>query len=678
MNGNPHDKLKDIFPSTPAAFTRHIERAVAALQERGARWRLSAPAIAGYAAAVCGVAALLIFGRFTPGTPVEATHTSAAPAPTPMATPAGVELTAATIPPLEPLPQLTVTENIKAPAALDGWQAVALSGDVTWYYHAASFELACTKGESTHSIALAPKGAQTVDPTTFIPDPHNRWMAFTVHEPEGDTVWVVTAEGAKMVVPDDIYLINVLGDACQADFKGCEMAPVGEETLYGVIGEGTENEKDGVMINATLADGSVYRLDVSLGTVIDGQAYNINDRRAVLHYTGIELTGEQQFVAFNSLLYPITKGDDGSYLINMGQYRLHTQLNNNRLRLFKGNLQKHLYDPSSISLFIYKDDPDSMLYELDMNTGKTVPAVGNCLSAGWVDNNMYWYVTGDDPTAIHTRPAAIAGGVMKLITWDAYSDSAGMGINRLEVHVAIQNNTDESIQIPVEIPCELNISVNGKTFWEVDGQYAFSDAKMLYVFSPEGEGISVSAASPITLPAGYTLDFMMIDVPCTEEGVYAINGLFYDDIIVDSVIELPFQYDYLTHGVSATGKADKDGRLSITIDNRSLVSYMIPPTVDATGGTNLLYPAMIFYRLYNGEEMVDRGILQMSKDTLTADERTVASGKSHTLTEQGNTPRFSNLPAGNYHVDWTFSYVNDINNADWSWQETDHFDFTAS
>lgn len=695
MNGDLYNKLRETYPPTPQVFKAGIEQAMRALPERRAHWSLPAPAVAAYAIAAFAALALLVSGVVLPaGFPGKTAQASAqpsspspkqpsapalqpspSPAASPTASPAVNYTGAPTPPPVSPLPRLAVVNSDKTPTAEDGWQAAAVSGDATWYFNPSASEIARAEGGKTVMIALALALGQAVDIYTFLPARDGRWLAFTVHTANGDTVWLITKDGRKMVIPDDIRWCNSSShQTIQVDFSKCTLVPVYMKPMdTAVDAEYSENEGvDYITICATYPDRSIYRIQVYLNLKSGYPDLDLNDRQGDMIFMPFALTDGQTVIADQWSIDIAGMGRNGKYQIDSHTSQLETELQSNRFLMFKANDGRHVWTNPTSALLIYQNDPTLTLWELNMSTGKTKQLVNDCLAAGWIDAMTYWYTSKTNPTTIQVHAENYLKTIIQqiVLTPCVYMSSNGSDTNNqvtLRPTVTIQNDTNEDITIPACISSSLKMKKDGVKIWEQIGDFQLVNAKKLSLSSVNSP--APTGTEPITIPAGDMLEMELTEVPYQGPGKYTLEGSFYKNRNINITVSLPYGTTPV-YGMKYDGFLTNDKRLSVTMTNNSHSTFTILQPYEG------VLPPTIVYRLLRGEKVIGTGKLTMSSKPLSVAEEGIALGASKTLVESGDAPAFAKLPAGEYRLECMLEFSSADATMPWGFGEGEYFDVT--
>jgi hypothetical protein len=672
MNTQYNKALKSLYPPTPAAVSRKVAEALHSLPRRKARWPWQIAKAAMGTAVICAAFIALYNIPSLPGkdlvktpAPTQAAvlaNTTKAPTndktASRTASPAETDILLPTPAPVGKLPQLVVTTPAKAPSSADGWQAAAVSGKVTWYYNPAASALARVESGKTVAIALDTPAGQTVDAYTFLPSGDGRWLAFTVHSGSGDTIWLVTKDGRKLDISKDVNWVDSDYKPVQVSLANLTMFPYGSRLEFPKAQEDISADSliDDVEICAYDADGTVYDVQVALDTYSGYQSFALNDRRGSFGYNQQNLGPGEGIVASGEMLYKLSLGENQKYTIAMksgaGQSAT-LSLQQNKFALFKSTGDDGRSAPLTYALVIYKNDPQRTLWELNIETGNSKKITTGCLAAAGLGDGTYWYTSSGDPASIRKQTADKSKTVslkaslgVAVYPPNYQSDMAGKVV--LNPVVKVQNNTGKDITIPDTVNCSLQLTRDGRTVWQKTGDLKLTDAKFIRI-GKIGKGAEQVEQGPYILKNGEELVVDLAEVVYEEPGTYSLEGQFYNKT-VNVQIALP-EAQPLPEGVAVQAKLNAQGKLCVTYNNQSHDEYWIPQTSIDNAATDW-YPPMMCYRLYNGDQVVKSGMLQMSERALTSKESTIPKGKTYTLVEPGNEPCFADLPAGDYRLEF--------------------------
>lgn len=537
MYENFDKEIKDAFPPTPQEFTARMRKTLGVLPKRKQHTLWKALASVATAAAACALFAFIFSQINLPAKDIVSTPHPTAAAQTTAGAPDDESYPPAP-PPVGPLPQLAVTDMGSLPSSPGGWQAVAQNGGVNWYFNPGSGEIARAEAGKAVSVKLDLARGQSVDTYTFLPAQDGRWAAFTVHAASGDAVWLVTSDGRKMVVPDDVHWMDYNWQPIQIDLSGAAMfpfdcrleAPADQEDID------ADSMIDDFSICAVKPDGTVYFLQVGIDTYKGYQAFSLNDRRGYCTETE-KLGAGEAAVASTETIYTMDAGRDGVFKISdeSGAFQPPSvTLQSNRFALFRAADDGAPGASLTCALLIYKDDPDHALWELDMGTGTATKVADGCLAAGWLSSTAYWYSTEADSAQMIQRDAAglktvgVTAHIKPAVYPSDYpSDMAGK--TTLIPEIWIQNNTDAGITLPDAAQwCSLEITRDGTVVWQQQGDFKLSDGKYRYrSIGKIGDAGEQAGAGPYTLKPGYELGLEFMDVVWDQPGVYMLSGEFY-------------------------------------------------------------------------------------------------------------------------------------------------------
>lgn len=678
------DNLAETYPPTPAVFTSSMRRTLQALPERSARWKTPASSVFVYSLAVFATVALLAGGTIwsanrSASPTASPTQKAVQPTQSAQPTPKSTSTPRPTQPPAVPLPQLPISKMAAAPKSSDGWQIAAVAKDAVWYWNPSTMELACAADAGGYqSIALQPSQGQTVDSYTFVASDGGQCIAFTVHGPGGDSVWLVTAKGRKMELPNDVLWVDQVDNKTplQFDFTGLSMIPAGFSVGKSVTSSEAEGEQieysiDGIRVYAADAEGNTYGLDISsdynygltisncLGTIHQGQKLSLPDESWVVN--GLTITPKK-----------VGKISENQYYF--GSMKRQVELHGNQFSLFKSQDNYPLGVRWGVAfrfaLLIYKDDPNHNLWIMDISTGKTEKVAQGCTAAGWKNGTTYWYATASDKTEIQSmavkydKPIEVSMSV---------GECASNGKVTFQVMVGIRNNSSQDVVIPENIPCSLNLEVNGTPVWSKEGSVVIQDAETgLY-----NSIISIESMKPVNgqyiLKPGCVFSARLPDqIPFDREMTYKLTGTIYDGSPVSYTVE-PIYPAYLPVGISITPAMTVDRRLSVTINNDSINGFAVP-----NGGSTEPregFPPIVRYRLLSGDTVIEVNKLSLSEKFQSAHGLIIPAGESATLIEAGN-PKFANLRAGNYRLECYIVYDDNGENLPWGYTPGLYFNMT--
>lgn len=646
MNKDWVDGLKEIYPPTPDSFTEKVDSALRELPKEGARWKMPVASMAAYALVACTVLVLgfALFVR-TPDHPQQTTAGPAAGGTAPSGT------SAAPTPQPAPLPQLPLSHPQIASAA--GWQAAAAAaGDVTWYYKPSSEQIARVKDGKCDAFLLSLSAGQSLDVHTFMAAAGGGALAFTVHGKDGDSVWIVTSEGRKMSIPDDVSWFDIADSTkpLRFDFSGLSMAP---ESFQ--VGGGTGSDAqtaatyyiEGIDISAVRPDGSTYNLTVSIldnlyykglvrgaltGNIREGVCLSLPDETAVP-------------TSFRGYLIGVYKGADGSYRLGNEDHKV--ELQSNRFAFFRPQPSQSVFGfVLRYALFVYRDDPENTLWGLDGDTGKVEKIAANCVSAGWLPDGDCWYATASDAAMLQTHAVGYGSPVVAAcLLSESYSDGSLTLVPSFE----IENHSGQPLTLPATLPCSLKLTRDGTMIWSKDDGVSLQQTDSLFCEPMSGFGGTVDMAEgQFTVPNGYVLSFELnCGIPMDAAGAYRLTGTLYNGLKVNYQMTLPPSYslpDYI--GIDAN--INPGGRLAVTVVNRSINGVQIPLTSssDYSG-----YSPAVCYRLMQDGKEVSHGIIEMSPKYSMQSGLTVPAGGSITFTDPGETPLLGSLHAGDYNLE---------------------------
>ncbi len=618
MRSNWADNLADIYPPTPIAFTLAVKKTVAALPARRSAWRLPLPATVACALALCGIAALLVFGVG----PIRDT------------TPA----TAAT-----PLIQLPATALASAPDRADGWQVVAMDGSDTWYYRAKTAELALVGTDQSVTITLDLWKEQAVKPYTFLCNGQDHWVAFTVHGNSGDAVWVVTAGGWRLKVPDGVRWVDESVNEIQVNWADAVMAPtktqLGDETLtfYAMFPEGIIYYARVSWTGSGLASSTPANISGSLSS-------------------GYQADNGAKKLVPSSFLIGLTKGDDGKYTLTRGDRIMTTQLKSDSFRLLDICNTAPYLTMNATALFIYGDDPTNTLWKLDMTNGSVEEVAEHCIAAGWTDEKTCWYATKDAPTTISKK--TVMEGVVKQIQSIITGNSTGGYI--LTPEIVIYNLSNEDYKVPASFPCELLFKQDGEVIKAVSGDFELKNSSNIILVSGD-ETITPDATKAIILKPGDWLRAELTSAPITEAGEYTLEGNVLGTGPTLIFAKMPY-WILNCAGVNTTGAITTNRRLAVSLTNNSRSTISIPCPYTSEDDNMLPF---VCYRLFQGDTEVKRGVIRMARTALLGKSRQVEMGETRTLTEVTDQPVLAELSAGAYRLEGFFEMNDGDYGAPW-------------
>ncbi len=616
MRSDWADKLIDTYPPTPIAFTMAVKKTVAGLPARKSFWRLPLPATVAYALAMCGIAALLVFGVG----PIRDT------------TPA----TAAT-----PLIQLPVKGLESPPNGEDGWQAVATEGSDTWYYCAKTAELALIGTDQSVTVTLDLWKEQAVKPYTFLCSGQNHWVAFTVHGNSGDAVWVVTAGGWRLKVPDGVRWVDESMNEIQVNWADAVMVSTkqlpSDETLS---------------VSAVFPEGIIYYARVSwTGSGLPNSApANISGSLS----RGYQADNGAKKLVPSSFLIGLTKGDDGKYTLTRGDRIMTTQLKSDSFRLLD-ICNKAPYNNTG-ALFIYSDDPTNTLWKLDMTDGSVEEVANRCVAAGWTDVKTCWYATKEAPTSISKK--TVVDDVVKQIQPTVTGSS--MGAYMYTPEIVIHNLSNEDYKVPASFPCELLFKQDGEVIKAVSGDFELEKSSYIMLVSGE-ETTTPDGTKPIILKPGDWLRVDLPSAPIKEASEYTLEGNVLGTGPTLISAKMPYWIRNYA-GVNTTGVITAERRLAVSFTNNSRITISLPsPYTD----DNEIMPPFVCYRLFQGDTEVKRGVLKMARTALLGKNRQVEIGETRVLTEVTDQPALAGLPAGTYRLEGFFEMYTQDSDAPW-------------
>ncbi len=615
MRSDWADKLADTYPPTPIAFTMAVKKTVAALPARKSSWRLPLPATVAYALAMCGVAALLVFGLG----PIRDT------------TPA----TAAT-----PLIQLPLKSLEGTPKGEDGWQAVATEGSDTWYYRAKTAELALVGTDQSVTVTLDLWKEQAVKPYTFLCSGQDHWVAFTVHGNSGDAVWVVTAGGWRLKVPAGVRWVDESMNEIQVNWADAVMVPTKRQFV-----------DEALTFYAIFPEGTIYNARVSwTGRGLAGSVpANISGSLS----SGYQANNGAKKLVPSSFLLGLTKGDDGKYTLTRGDRIIMTELKSDSFRMLR------ICDKAQYlgvgALFIYDNDPTNTLWKLDMTDGSVEEVANRCVAAGWRDEKTCWYATKGAPTTISTK--TLVDSVITQVQSMVGMDSSGS--TALTAQLIIENFSDKDYTVPVSFPCELLFKQDGEVIKAVSGDFELKNSSNIMLVSGE-ESTTPDGTTPITLKPGDWLRADLASAPISEASEYALEGNVLGTGPTLISTKMPYWFRNYA-GVNTTGAITADRRLAVSFTNNSRSTISLPCLYASEGYSTIPF---VCYRLYQGDAEVKRGIIRMAR-TLPGRERQVEMGETRTLTEVTNQPVLAGLSAGRYRLEGFFEMNAEDYGAPW-------------
>lgn len=662
MNRNFYNDLKELYPPTPASFTDKIDRTLNALPKGGARWKMPIVSVAAYALVACAVFALMFTFAVKPAPAPRASASQIPPTASPTATPEESGK------PAQQLPQLPVSypDNIDSKG---GWQAVAASDNVKWYYNENFRQIDRTENGKNVAFTLDIESWQSVDTLTFLPSAGNGWITFTVHSGPTDSVWIVTKDGGKAVIPDDVQWVDRNLEPIETDFSGASMVPFSTTALWGMPADtnGYSAVTDGVMIRVTFSDGSVYWAEAA-----SRDSTLVNMLGIVSPFPAAQGEGNTYVTNDRGLIYRIGRDAEGKYTVRMGGYQVRTDLKSASFALFRAACAANDSQRSFAALLIYQDDASHTLWELNLVTGKLMKITSGCIAAGFLSDTRYWYSGQSDSAAFRQQEARGLDKVIQLTGLASMinmtdDDTSSEQRAVLQVKVFIDNRTDKAVTVPAEVPCSLTAKKDGVVIWSRSGMFPLSDAKEQTLWD-NGGGTAV-AAGAVTLLPGNSLEIILEEIPLTGLGSYTLEGSFNAGESI-SYTMLPRTKIPLPFGIGIQGRLDADGKLRITYTNNTRFTYELLQPYNGD------YPPTVLYRLYSGDTLAGQGAMALAPKKLAGTDADIPIGSSITLTAQGDTTRFAGLAAGTYRLECELEGSTTDEKVPWGFGDGYYFDYT--
>jgi hypothetical protein len=527
-------------------------------------------------------------------------------------------------------------------------------------WQAATFKLDITAGWS-------------VDTYTFLPSNDGRWLAFTLHGPKGDDVWVVTQDGRKMSVMGDVQWVDSNSNPVKADFSEASLAPFGNSNIYLVPATtGVDSVQDGVSIRAIFPNGDAYLLQVSLNTVTGSKNMLLDDRRG--GYMAITNANTDQVLLCNRNYFIRVQGQSGGkYAMVFGDCQTPVEIQSENFSLCRFPVENVELRPNR-ALLVYAGDPAQTLWELNIQTGQETKIATGCVAADWIDETNYWYAADPDCTAVVTREAdgVHTVDVQIHLSYNVTSDNAvvtGAVSVAAQPYIIIQNLTDADVTIPSDIPCSLMLLYGGKTVWSKDGTFKLSDADQQgsEIYNDAGDSKDIGYG-PATLPPGYLMQIWLPQIPCPDAGEYTLEGSFYNQDYQVHTRTFSNNNETLPDGVSYQGALDADGTLRVTVENHSRTSFECYEHYQMSD-----YPT-VSYRLLSGDKVLESGKIVMNASLQPTSQFDVTPGGSYTFTAKAPDSQLTGLPAGQYDLQCCLGLASEDGDMPWGMAYGYYFD----